>query len=184
LEWVRGAAYSTVVPALSRTHAPRRRLRPRWRTRGRRATPVVTVPAFAGTTAAHRHCERSEAIQRRVDYSVILPRDRGASEQHAGYELLRCLASCVDHQDIQALDVGHGAAGDALEIAVEAGGGVEHATELLLALGPQPHHGLAFAVEVRLHLGEALDDGVDAVTESRAGQVGIDQLHLALLALL
>ena len=63
-------------------------------------------------------------------------------------------------------------------------GGIEHAAELLLALGPQPHHGLALAIEVGLHVGEFFDDGVDAVTEAGAGQVGVHHLHLGLLAFL
>ena len=50
--------------------------------------------------------------------------------------LLRRFALDLDHQDIQALDVSHRPAGDTLQIAIESGGGVEHAAQLLLALGP------------------------------------------------
>jgi hypothetical protein len=53
---------------------------------------------------------------------------------------------------------------------------------LLSTLCPEPHHCLAFAVEVGLHVAEPLDDGLDPVPEPGAGQVLVDQLHLGLLA--
>src|SRR6202030_161138 len=74
--------------------------------------------------------------------------------------------------------------GDALEVAVKPGGGIEHAPELLLALSPQPRHGGALAIEVGLHVGELFHDGLDAVAEARAGEVRIHHLSLGLLTFL
>jgi hypothetical protein len=37
---------------------------------------------------------------------------------------------------------------------------------------------LSLPVKIRLHLGEFLDDGFDAMPALGAGQVSIDQLHL------
>jgi hypothetical protein len=62
--------------------------------------------------------------------------------------------------------------GDALQVAVQPGRRFDDATNLFFALRPQPHHRLAFAVEVGLHVAE--DDGLDPVPESRAGQVLVD----------
>ncbi len=68
-----------------------------------------------------------------------------------------------------------------MQVAVHAGRRFDHAADLLLALRPEPRHGLAFLVQVLLHVGELLDDGLDAMPEPGPGQVLIDQLHLGLL---
>jgi hypothetical protein len=63
------------------------------------------------------------------------PRHRGlADAARTAAELLSRLALRVNHEDIQAFDLLHRATGNALKVAVEAGGRVEHASELFLAL--------------------------------------------------
>lgn len=98
--------------------------------------------------------------------------------------LLSRFALHLNQRHIQALDLLHGLARDTLEIAVKAGGGIEHAVELLLAFGPQPRHGGALALEIGLHFGEFFDDGLDAVAEAWAGEVRVHHLGLGLLTFL
>jgi hypothetical protein len=69
-----------------------------------------------------------------------------------------------------------------LQVAVKASHRVDDAVNLFFSFGPKAGHRFAFTVEVGLHLREALDDGLDAVPEPRAGQVPVDHFHLGLLA--
>ena len=94
-----------------------------------------------------------------------------------------CRSRRLEHPEFEPLDLVERLARDSLEVAVHPRGRLDDAVNLRLALGPQPRHGLAFLVQVALHLLEPLDDGLDSLPESRTGQVLVDQFHLGLLAL-
>jgi hypothetical protein len=53
---------------------------------------------------------------------------------------------------------------------------------LFFALCPEPGHGLTFFIEIFLPVGELLDNGFDARSESRPSEVLIDHSHLRVLA--
>jgi hypothetical protein len=77
----------------------------------------------------------------------------------------------VEQRQLRPVDFQQAAASNALQVAVQPGRGFHDAPNLLFTLRPQPHHRLAFAVEVGLHVAEPFDDGLDPVPEPRAGQV-------------
>jgi hypothetical protein len=88
----------------------------------------------------------------------------------------------IEQRQLQPVDFQEAAARNALQVAVQPGRGFHDAANLFFALCPKPHHRLAFAVEVGLHVAEPFDDGLDPVPEPRAGQVLVDEFHLGLLA--
>ena len=53
----------------------------------------------------------------------------------------------------------------------------DDAANLLFTLRPQPHHRLAFAVEVGLHVGEAFDDSLDPMDRDTAVHQLISQVR-------
>jgi hypothetical protein len=61
----------------------------------------------------------------------------------------------------QAFDFQKVSASDALQVAIEPRRRFDDAANLLFAFRPEPHHCLALAVEVGLHVTEVLDDGLD-----------------------
>ena len=71
--------------------------------------------------------------------------------------------AAVEQRQLQPVDFLQRPASDALQVAVQPGRRLDDAANLLFALGPQPHHCLAFAVEVGLHVAEPLDHGLDPV---------------------
>src|SRR5208337_3815601 len=73
--------------------------------------------------------------------------------------------------EIEAFDLLKRAPRDALHIAIHACRRVDHAADLLLALGPCFLHRLALFFEVALHFAELLDDGFHAVAETRPRQI-------------
>src|SRR4051812_33072235 len=89
----------------------------------------------------------------------------------------------IEERHLEPVDLLKGTAGDALEIAIHAGGRLDDAADLLFAFGPEPQRGLSLAIEILLHRRELLDDRLDAMLEARAGQITVDQLHLGLLPL-
>src|SRR6185437_2516129 len=89
----------------------------------------------------------------------------------------------IEERHLEPVDLLEGAAGDALKIAIHAGGRLDHAADLFLALGPESDRRLFLAVEILLHRRELLDDSLDAVLEAGAGQVAVDHFHLCLLSL-
>src|SRR5271166_1849906 len=88
---------------------------------------------------------------------------------------------CRLRVEIEALDLLKRPPGDALHVSIHASGRVDHAPDLLLALGPGLLHGLAFFFEVGLHLTEFLDDGFDAMAKTRPRQILVHRVHLGLL---
>ena len=89
----------------------------------------------------------------------------------------------VEEFEVEGVDLLEGFAGDALEVAVEAGGGFEDAGDFGFAFGPLFEDDFAFLVEVVLHRGEGFDDGFDAVLELRAREILVDVLGLGLQTL-
>jgi hypothetical protein len=76
-----------------------------------------------------------------------------------------------------------GSAGDPLKIAVHPCRRLDDAPDLPFSFRPKARHGLALAVEVRLHFRELFNDGFDAMSETSPRQILIHHLHLGLLAL-
>src|SRR6185312_9949065 len=89
----------------------------------------------------------------------------------------------IEERHLEPVDLLEGAAGNPLKIAIHAGGRLDHAADLFLALGPESDRRLFLAVEILLHRRELLDDGLDAVLEAGAGQITVDHFHLRLLPL-
>jgi hypothetical protein len=102
------------------------------------------------------------------------------SNANPSFSSFACHGS-IEQRQLQPVDFQQAAARNPLQVAVQPGCRLDDAANLFLALRPQPHHCLALAVEVSLHVGEPFDDGLDPVPESRAGQVLIHHLSAGLL---
>ena len=72
----------------------------------------------------------------------------------------------------------HAASGNALHVAIHAGGRLQHVEQVLLALGPLPQHESLLLLQFLLLGAEVLNDGIDPVLEMRAGEIVVHLLHL------
>jgi hypothetical protein len=128
---------------------------------------------------ADRESTKGKGLRRpRRELKGALPTSRRSSPSFSSVSR----GGPIKQRQLQPVDFEQAAASDALQVAVQPGRRFDDAANLLFTFRPQPHHCLAFAVKVGLHVAEPFDDGLDPVPESRAGQVLVHQLHLGLLA--
>src|SRR6185503_374807 len=89
----------------------------------------------------------------------------------------------VEHAlKLQAFDLLKSFAGNALEVAVHADGGVHDAVDLFLAFGPLAGDGFLFAVEIVSHRRKSFDNRLNPLTKARAGEIAVDPFNLGLLS--
>ena len=96
--------------------------------------------------------------------------------------LLQCFIARGKHADLKTFNLIEILAGNSLQIAVHAGRRIEHSVNLSLALCPEPGHGLAFSIEIFLHVGEFLDNRFDAIPKAWTREVLVDHSHLCVSA--
>ena len=83
-------------------------------------------------------------------------------------------AWAIEQLQIEAINFLQRRPSDSLKVTVHADRRLDNAPDLHFALRPQTRHGFPLPFKVRLHVGEFLDDGLDAVMEARPREVLVD----------